>query len=414
VWLLAAALALDAADKGAVGALAPMLQHDFSLDNSELGLLATVVSVVSALCTLPAGALVDRLHRTRLLAVSMSLWAVAMLAGAVSWSYGSLLASRVFLGAVLATAPPVMASLTGELFRSRRRGRALAGIEAGELVGLGIGVLVAGGVLLVASWRAVFALFAVAGVVLAALAWRVPEPARGSASACRARRRHDDASWRAIVDVVRIPTNAIGIVAGAIGYFFFAGLRVFAVVFVTAQYGVSPSTAALLVPAVGAGALVGLWLGGRFGDAAVEAGHPGTRLALGVAGYVGAAVALVPPLLLHDLVAAVPFFVLAGLALALPNPAVDAVRLDVVPGHLWGRSEGVRTTVRTVAEAVAPVSLGVVADHVGGGGPGGVRLALAIALPALALNGVLLAFAIPTYRADASAAGQELPVPSGS
>lgn len=406
IVLLAVALALDAADKGAVGALGPVLQHDFHIDNSDLGLLATIVSVVSAAATVPAGALVDRMSRINLLAVSIVLWSVAMAASAAAPDYGWLLVSRAFLGVVLATTAPVVASLIGDLFKPGGRSRALSSIEVGELAGLGVGLVVSGGVLLVLSWRWVFVLLSAVGVCLAIVMMRAREPLR-TESDCGHRR---EGLWRATKEVVRIRTNVVVVVAGAIGYFFFSAVRIFAVLFVTQQYGVSTSTAALLVPIIGIGAIGGLLAGGRWGDRTVRRGWAEGRLVLAMMGYLLAAGALVPVLFLHSLVLATPFIVLAGVGLAAPNPALDAVRIDVVPASLWGRAEGIRTVVRTFAEASAPFALGILADHLAGGGAAGVRLALLVTLPALALSGVVLGWAFMSYRHDAARVGTQLPV----
>ena len=49
VLILAAILSLDSADKGSIGAIAMSLKSDLHMSNGEIGMLAAVVSVVSAL-----------------------------------------------------------------------------------------------------------------------------------------------------------------------------------------------------------------------------------------------------------------------------------------------------------------------------------------------------------------------------
>src|SRR5207245_971554 len=53
-------------------------------------------------------------------------------------------------------------------------------------------------------------------------------------------------------------------------------------------------------------------------------------------------------------------------ALSAANPPLDAARLDIMPPGLWGRAESVRTMLRTVGQAVAPLLFGAVADLVAG------------------------------------------------
>lgn len=71
IVLLACVLALDSADKGAVGALAPQLEAAFHIGNTQIGLLVTVSSLVGALATLPIGVLADRARRTRILVIGI-------------------------------------------------------------------------------------------------------------------------------------------------------------------------------------------------------------------------------------------------------------------------------------------------------------------------------------------------------
>src|SRR6185437_12080856 len=87
-----------------------------------------------------------RVRRVNLLAVAVSLWAVAMVACALAQTYGWLLLARLGLGAVTATAGPAIASLASAV-----------------------------------SWRAAFAVLAVPAAALSLGLWRsLSEPTRGA------------------------------------------------------------------------------------------------------------------------------------------------------------------------------------------------------------------------------------------
>ncbi len=425
VWLLAAVLALDSADKGAVGGLAPTLEHVFHISHFDIGLLAGAVSVVGAIATLPIGVLTDRVRRTALLAGSVVCWSIAMGAGALAVSFAMLLVTRLALGAVTATGGPTVASLTGDLFHRQDRARALSLMQVGEGAGVGVGLLLAGGVIAVLSWRWVFGLLAVASAVLAWRLAKLPEPERtdpaeeaglGEDDPVVAEIEHehvapdpstviegDPAEFplrTALRQVLQIRTNVIVIVASSIGYFFFAALRTFAVLFATSQYAISNSTAALLVPVVGVGALAGVLGGARAADALVRHGVSSGRLLVAVGGYVLATAALLPAIFTHSVGVAMPFLVVGAAGLAAPNPPLDAVRLDVVHPALWGRAESVRTGARTLGETFAPIIFGYLADRLGGGGHQGLQLAMLVTLPALLLNAIVLVFALRSYLPD--------------
>src|SRR5581483_11544903 len=97
--------------------------------------------------------------------------------------YSSLLLTRLALGAVTATAGPAVASLTGDYFPARERGRVYAYILGGEILGTAAGFIISGSVASLIDWRAAFFLLAIPGFFLARELYRtVPEPIRGGQS----------------------------------------------------------------------------------------------------------------------------------------------------------------------------------------------------------------------------------------
>lgn len=114
IVLLACVLALDSADKATIGATAAQLKAALHIGNTDIELLAAVSTAVGALATLPLGALTDRVNRTKLLIAAIGVWSLAMVQRRLD-SFLMLLLTRVALGAVVATAGPVVASLTGDL-----------------------------------------------------------------------------------------------------------------------------------------------------------------------------------------------------------------------------------------------------------------------------------------------------------
>ena len=182
ILLLASVLSLSSADTATVGASAIQLRHDLGINNTDVGLLVTVTSLVAAAASLPFGVLADRATRTRLLGGAIVLWGAAMIWSATVPSFGHLLLARAFLGGVTAAAGPIVASLVGDWFAASERGRIYGYIISGELIGAAIGFAVTGGIATL-SWRAAFVILALPAFVLAWLVFQLPEPARGGRSA---------------------------------------------------------------------------------------------------------------------------------------------------------------------------------------------------------------------------------------
>jgi hypothetical protein len=120
----------------------------------------------------------------------------------------------------------------------------------------------------------------------------------------------------------------------------------------------------------------------------------------------------IPALISHSAFAALPYVVIAAAALTAQNPPIDAARLDIMPPQMWGRAEGVRTFLRTAAQALAPVLFGVVSEGIFGGGTNGLKWTFVVMLAPLAASAVFLYGARRLYPADvATAAAASEPVP---
>ena len=94
----------------------------------------------------------------------------------------------------------------------------------------------------------------------------------------------------AIEYVMHVRTVVMIIIASALGDVFFTALQVFGVLFLVDQFGISASTAAILIPLVGVGGFVGVLAGGRGGDLLIERGVLTGRINIGVWSYLAAAI----------------------------------------------------------------------------------------------------------------------------
>jgi MFS family permease len=482
IVLFGCVLALNSAQIATVGAIAPQLESSLHIGNTKIGLLNSVALLVAAVAVIPAGLLADRVRRVPMLAASIVLWSVATLLGAFAHSYSGLLLTRIGLGAVAATAGPAIASLTGDYFPSRERGRVYGYILSGEIAGVAIGFILSGTVASVISWRAAFFLLAIPGFFLARTLWRtVPEPRRGGQSRLEpgtqdlasalsdsdraAEERGDDpgppeddpareaASQRgfapnpklvlrsdpnrmalrdAVYYVLRIPTNMLLIISSSLGYFFFAGLQTFAVVFVRGHYHASQATATLVLGLLVLGALIGTLLSGPITDAFVRRGKLEARVWVPAVCYLGAAGLLIPGLLGRHLMPSIWFDVAGAALISAANPPLDAARLDIMPSGLWGRAESIRTFLRSLAQAIAPLLFGALADLLAGFVPQqaplgththglvshasatGLQISFLIMLVTLAGAGIVMLRARTTYPTDVATAAAAWTPPSSA
>jgi MFS family permease len=441
IVVLAAVLGLSGADAATVGASASELRHGLHITNTDIGLLVAVSSLIGAVATLPFGVLADRVTRTRVLGATIVLWGAAMLWSATAGSFGDLLLARLFLGAVTASAGPMVASLVGDWFGSWERGRIYGVILAGEYLGAGVGFAVTGNIAAV-SWRAAFVILSLPAFALALVVWRLREPERGGKGVLAhdseappalepdetttetdaqrlARERGLVPESELIVDpraarrmgllratryVLRVRTNVVLIAASACGYYFLAGLQTFGLEFSKEQYGIDQALASTLLLVVGVGALAGVLFGGAVGDWLLKRGLLNARVWTPAVAAALTTVLFVPAIFTRGAVTAVPYLVAAAFFLGAQNPPLDAARLDIMPPLLWGRAEAVRTFLRSLAMALAPLLFGAVSDHVFGGGRSGLQWTFAVMLVPLGASAWLLFKGLRTYPADVATA----------
>jgi MFS family permease len=482
ITLFAFVLALNGADSSTVGAIAPQLESGLHINNTDLGLLSSVSLLVGAVFTIPVGLLVDRTKRMPLLAFSIVLWSLASLFSAFASSFSGLLLTRLALGAVAATAGPAIASLTGDYFAAGERGRIWSYILVGEAAGTAFGFIISGFVASLIGWQAAFVVLAIPGFFLARELWRtVPEPLRGGQShlqvgtvdlgravvqstaadsrgrdtepaeapeidAAQAAAReaarhagaepnprlvlHEDPSQMGLAPSVRyifsIPSNLLMIVGSSLGYFYFAGLSTFALLFVKGHYHASQATAELVLALLVVGAVIGTLVGGRLPDRLLKRGDLTARVWFPGVCYIGAAVLLIPGFLGASLTPAVWFDVAGAGLISAANPPIQAARLDVVPAGLWGRTQSALTFVRSLAQALAPLVFGGVSQLVAGIVPTeapigthphapssstttGLQVTFLIMISALAAAGLLLFRARRTFASDVATAAASEP-----
>ncbi len=475
ITVFAAVLGLSSADSSTVGAVSPQLEQALHINNAKIGLLSSVALLTGALFVLPVGLLVDRIHRVPLLAIAILIWSAASLASAFAPDYSTLLLTRLALGAVTAAAGPAIASLTGDYFPASERGRVYAYILAGESAGTAVGFVISGTLASAISWRLAFVALAIPGFFLARHLWRmIPEPLRGGQSRLapgveslhqavdlshlRADHQPDEpgepaegegelaqeaASRRGIEPdphlvldedpqqmglvsstkyIFAVPTNLVLILSQALGYFYLAGLSVFALLFARGHYHVSQISAELLLLLLVIGGVLGTLAGGRLTDAMLRRGMLEARIWVPAVCYVGAAVLLVPGFIGTSVTPAIWFDVAGAALLSAANPALDAARLDVMPAGLWGRAQSTRNLMSSLAQALAPLIFGGLSSLIAGIVPSqtpvgthvhgaissstatGLEITFLIMLGTLAAAGLFLATARHTYPRDVATA----------
>jgi MFS family permease len=164
--LLTISFIINYVDRGNISVAAPLIQVEFRLSDSQLGILLSAFFCTYTAMQFLIGWLVDRFDANRVLAAGFLLWSVATAATGLVSGFALLLAMRFVLGIGEAVALPCGSKILGEHLPEQYRGFASGCVMSGLKWGLVIGT-VAGGLLMAEfGWRPVFI-----GVGVISLLW---------------------------------------------------------------------------------------------------------------------------------------------------------------------------------------------------------------------------------------------------
>ncbi|MFI0373645.1 MFS transporter [Actinomadura sp. 1N219] len=159
-------------DRQALAFLAPYMDDDFGLSNSQLGVLSGVLALTWALAGMFAGSLSDRLGRRKpILIAAVLLFSLFSSASGLMTGFVGLLAARALMGTAEGAVLPMSQSLMVEASRESRRGLNM-GLLQGSSAGLLGGIVAPVVVVWLADnfgWRTAFFVTIVPGLIIAGL-----------------------------------------------------------------------------------------------------------------------------------------------------------------------------------------------------------------------------------------------------
>ncbi|MGC5699351.1 MFS transporter [Pseudomonas sp. NFXW11] len=178
VLLLSLSFGLVGLDRFIILPLFPVIMHDLQLDYQDLGNLSAALAFTWGLSALGMGSVIDRLGTRRVLVASIAILSLLSGFSALATGVLGLIILRGLMGICEGAFTPTSIIVTDEVSRPDRRGLNL-GIQQAlfPILGLCLGPLIAAYLLeLSGSWRAVFAIISLPGLLLAGYLWKVYRP----------------------------------------------------------------------------------------------------------------------------------------------------------------------------------------------------------------------------------------------
>ena len=397
---------LNYLDRYLAAAVSPLVQKDFRLSDTLVGLLGTAFLLVYAVCALPFGYWADRGVRKTIIATGVGIWSVATVASGLVGNFAQLFATRAAVGVGEASYYPAGTSLMADYFPKETRGRAMSYWGAGTAFGIAVGFAGGGYIGQHFGWRTAFFVTAVPGLLFAFLAYTLREPLRGAVE----RRgpqvaKAVDSSWGAFVDLMRIPTVRWTILSQTVLFFVLAANAYWLPINLNRRFGMDASTAGLLSGVVLVlGGLTGTLLGGWLADRRARQSQKG-YLEVGIAGYlIGAVfitVALTAPMTVGAVPVFIPAFFITVVGIYLYSGPFTAVSQNCVPPSLRASVVTLLLFVSHVlGDSHSTFDVGFLSDRIHS-----LQLALLlVSTPLLLIAAVLAALALRTVESDVSRA----------
>ncbi|TMF51248.1 MAG: MFS transporter [Chloroflexi bacterium] len=400
---------LNYMDRWVASAASPLIQKEFHLSDTLVGLLGSAFLLVYAFAAIPFGYWADRGVRKTVVAAGVAIWSLATLVTGFSRNFAQLFLSRAVLGIGEASYYPAGTSLLSDYFPKEQRGRVMSIWGAGSTVGIAVGFAGGGFIAEKFGWRSAFFFAAVPGILFALLAFGLREPLRGSMeSRGPALKKTYDASLAKFLALLRIPTLRATIGAQTLLFFVLASNAFWLPLVLNRRFNLSVGKAGLLAGVVLVlGGLIGTLAGGWIADRRALK-NPAAHLEVGIAGFLGGAVfitiALLAPMNAGPIPVFIPAFLLAVICLYLYSGPFTAVSQNVVSPGLRASSVTLLLFVSHVfGDSHSTFDVGVISEHIGS-----LQTALLITSPTLLiLAAAIAATGLRTVQRDTQAMEEE-------
>ena len=261
VALLTIGFGLVGLDRWIIAPLAPAMIGDLGMTPQDINNLVAVLGVAWGVSAVLMGGLSDRIGRKKVLIPSIIFFSLMSgVSGAVS-GFAALFVVRALMGISEGAFCPTSFAATAEASKPARRGFNQGLQQAAfALFGLGFGPIIATQLLEVTSWRTVFLLVAVPGLIVALGLWLVIREPRGLAAAPGAAATPADAPPAASLGELfrhrNVALGMIGLFCAMCGIFV---LSANIPLYLTQALGLSPVDMGIVTSAIGFGGFVGQW-----------------------------------------------------------------------------------------------------------------------------------------------------------
>ncbi len=159
----------DYMSRQVLSAVFPFLKVEWTLSDTQLGALTSIVALTVGLLAVPLSLLGDRWGRSKAIIAMAGLWSIATLGSALAANYEQTMLARFFIGLGEAAYGSVGLAVVLMVFSPAKRASLTGAFMAGGSFGSVLGVFLGGVLAVHLGWRWSFGVMAVVGLVLVLL-----------------------------------------------------------------------------------------------------------------------------------------------------------------------------------------------------------------------------------------------------
>ncbi len=387
---------LNYIDRQALPAVAPAMQRELGLTDTELGAMEAALLLSFTILAPLFGRLGDRYSRTRLMATAAVVWSIAT--GVTAWVdrspvlppalqlhlpfFGVLALSSLALGLCCVRAivgvgessySTITPTLIADYFPLKRRATALGVFQAAIPMGFALGYVLGAVLAHYFGWRLAFMIVGLPGLIASIFVWKLSEPQRGAHDAPPDKHTtgagQDRPSWWHTTRQIFMTRDWLLSTAGYTALTFVLGaFATWATLMLARDKHMSETSAAVVLGVVSlvAGA-AGTFGGGWLADRVVAKRRNGYFLVCAVSSLLGVIPAVIA-LVTHRPMFFLPAIFFAVVLLFVNNAPFHAILVNSVPPAIRASAMALNIVViHACGDVISRFGVGKLSDSLAGG-----------------------------------------------
>ena len=391
----------DWADRSILAISLQAIKDSFNLTDAQAGMLPSLLQVGVALFLIPSAVLADRFARRKVIMGMALIWSVFTIVTGLATQLWQLLLARFMVGTGEAGYQPAGQTWLGLTFPKQIRTRILAIFMMCMPIGVALGLFLGGYLLnLTGDWRAAFFVFGIPGVILAIIAFFLPDYKAARPQGEGALSKAYFKQWG---DLFKVRSYWLFIITTTLLFFLVFAIQAWIPTAIMRTYDMDPLTVGTALGAVGLLNLLAP-ISGLLADRWQMRSKIGRPLFLVVITVLAMSSMLVSILLVGKISfeSWLPAYIVSALLLAFMVPVMNVLVHDVIPVPVRAVAVGILLAISQLGGGVlGPIFVGVVSDATGGGAQGIIN-GLFWTIPVAALSIVTTLLMTKYYAADSA------------